>query len=100
MSPPWGITRACCVPRATGFPAGFSTRSVPADFGFPLRMQRELLHAPVGELAGVDLIGAPAIELMHGAEFLQQLSRPSELAEDLSVELHLIDLAVVHGRGG
>src|ERR1700730_10854119 len=63
------------------------------------RVQGEFLHSPVGDLSYVELVGVAAIDLVHRAELLQQLAGPAELAEDLSVQLHLVDFTVFHVGG-
>src|ERR1700730_6635648 len=59
------------------------------------RVQRELLHAPVRNFTDVELIFVPAVDFVDRSEFLQLLAGLAELAEDLAIELHLVDFAVV-----
>src|ERR1700676_2485214 len=64
------------------------------------RMQYQLLHPPVRQLAHEDLARIAAIDLMHCAQFLDQLAGLTELAQDAPVEFHFVDLTVVHGSAG
>src|SRR5688500_15272790 len=57
--------------------------------------ERHFLHAPIAELADIELVLAAAVDGIHRPEFLQHLPRPPELADDPAVERHLEDLAVV-----
>src|SRR5437660_3976239 len=63
------------------------------------RMQSKLLDSPVGDLAHVQDVRIAAVDLMDRAKLLEQLPGFAELAEDLTVELHLVDLAVMHVAG-
>ena len=62
-------------------------------------MQRQFLHAPIGDFTHNDLIRAPAIEFMRRPEFLQKLSRRSELPDNFPVQLHLVDFAILDISG-
>src|SRR5712692_4610848 len=64
-----------------------------------LRVQDEFLHTPVGDLAHVNFVRVAAIDLVDRSEFLVQLARMAELAQDFSIELHFVDFAVVHVGG-
>ena len=64
-----------------------------------LGVQRQLLHPPIGQFAGVEHVRIAAIDFVHRAELLRQFARRAELAENLPVQLHLVNLAVVHGIG-
>src|SRR5262245_39595309 len=59
------------------------------------RFQHQLLRAPVRQLADDNAVRIAAIDLVHRAELLQLLAGLAEAADDLPVELHLVDLAVV-----
>ena len=65
-------------------------------------MKRELLHAPIGDFADVQLIIGAAVHFVHGHELLQLLAAAPEFPEYLAIQLHLVDFAVVHvgGAGG
>lgn len=63
-----------------------------------LRMQSKLLHSPVGEFRGENLVRIATVDLMHGSEFLQQLAGAPEFPQNGSVQLHFVDFAVIHGR--
>src|SRR5262245_14315300 len=71
----------------------------PGTWNQELLLERQPLHTPVGDLADVELRLAPAIHLVDRSKLLDQFAGCSELAEDLAVERHLVDLAVVHRRG-
>src|SRR5450631_2322892 len=63
-------------------------------------MEDELLNAPIGNLAGQDFVIVPAIEFMHGHEFLELFSAAAKFSEDATIQFHLIDFSVVgHVRG-
>ena len=64
-----------------------------------LRVQDEFLHTPVGDLAHVNFVRVAAIDLVDRSEFLVQLARVAELAQDFSIELHFVDFAIVHVGG-
>src|SRR5262245_21124027 len=64
-----------------------------------LLLQRQLLYAPVGDFADVELCLAPAIHLVDRSKLLDQFARRPEFTEDFAVERQLVDLAVVHRRG-
>src|SRR2546426_218805 len=61
--------------------------------------KRPLLPPPVPDLADDQVVLRPAVDRVDDAELLRQLSRLAELADDLSVQLDLVDLAVVHALG-
>src|SRR5438093_8672323 len=63
------------------------------------RMKDEFLHPPVGDLAYVQLVRISAIDLVHRAELFEQFARSPEFAKDLSVQLHFVNLAVIHVSG-
>src|SRR6476660_4077898 len=58
-----------------------------------LPAQQDLLHAPRRDLGDVDLVGIAAIHLVDAAELLEAVTRLAKPAEDLAIELHLVDLA-------
>src|SRR5678816_1770329 len=59
------------------------------------RLEQQLLRAPVRQLADDDAVRITAIDLVHRAELLQLLAGLAEAADDLPVQLHLVELAVV-----
>src|SRR5262245_66650756 len=59
------------------------------------RFQHQLLRAPVRQLADDDAVRIAAIDLVHRAELLQLLAGLAEPTDDLPVQLHLVDFAVV-----
>src|SRR5579864_4120374 len=66
-------------------------------------MQGEFLDSPVADLPHVQLVFAAAIDSVDGSELLRQFAGSAELADDVSVQLHLVDLAVdvdIVGRVG
>src|SRR5437762_2399537 len=70
-------------------------RFVPSWFRPSSRSQRDLLYSPVRELADEQLVLAAAVDGVHHVELFRQPAGAAELADDLSVELELVDLAVV-----
>src|SRR5262245_23855232 len=79
-----GKGREDCVPRITRTHA-FSPCPVPDRRPALIRprlsrMQRELLDAPVGDFAHVELVFVPAIDLVDRPELLDQLAGFTELA--------------------
>src|SRR5262249_22570168 len=58
-----------------------------------LRMQNELLHAPVQNLGNVEVVLGWACDLVDPAELLELLARFPEIAEHLAVEAQLVDAA-------
>src|SRR6266536_2880827 len=84
------VSRACTCPRPLPL--------TPDTFFFLFRLSRvqsELLHTPVRDLADEQLVFVAAIDLMHRPELLQLLAGLAEFAEDFPVKLHLVDLACV-----
>src|SRR4051812_2029958 len=65
-----------------------------------LRIEKNLLRAPSRDLGHEQLIGIAAVDLVNRAELAETLASFAELAEDLAVELHLVDLAGNGPRGG
>src|ERR1035437_3031837 len=59
----------------------------------PHRMQRQLLHTPRNDLAHQQFVLVAAIDFVHGRELAQVLARVSELADNGSVQFHLVNLA-------
>src|SRR5882762_450854 len=59
------------------------------------RLQHQLLHAPVGELADQNAVRVAAVDLVNRPELLHLLAALAEAPDDLAVQLHLVDLAVV-----
>src|SRR5439155_25664918 len=64
-----------------------------------LPLQRNLLCAPVPDLTDDQIVFGPAVERVDDTELLRQLACLAELADDLSIQLQLVDLAVVHALG-
>src|SRR5436309_15472710 len=64
-----------------------------------IRLQLELLHPPVRELADEDLVLVAAIDFVHRPELFCELAGPSEFAQDAAVQFHLVDFAVIHVAG-
>src|SRR5438270_671551 len=58
--------------------------------GAAVRMQLQLLDAPIEDLSHVQLVLRRARDLVDPAELLRLLSRLAEDTEDLPVERHLI----------
>src|SRR5262245_42142725 len=58
-----------------------------------LRLQDDLLRAPVVDFRGVDSVRVAAVHLVDGRELAGRLAALAELADDRAVELHLVDLA-------
>src|SRR6266852_2234786 len=65
-----------------------------------VRLQDELLHAPGFDLADDDLVRVAAIHHVDHLEAAEFLAGMTELADDGSVQLHLIDLASDRPRAG
>src|SRR5665213_2596950 len=59
-------------------------------------MQRQFLHSPIGNFTHHHLVRAAAIEFMCRPEFLQKLSRNTELSDNFPIKLHLVDFAILH----
>src|SRR5262245_54369245 len=59
------------------------------------RLEHQLLRAPVRQLADDDAVRIAAIDLVHRAELLQLLAGLAEAADDLPIQFHLVDFAVV-----
>src|SRR3954453_6569278 len=55
--------------------------------------QRQLLHPEIPDFTDVEDILGAAIDRIDGAELLEQLAGPAKLADDRSVQAHLVDLA-------
>src|SRR6266851_1517632 len=64
-----------------------------------LTLQNDLLRAPVPDLADDQIVLGPAVDRVDDAEFFRQLAGLAELADDLSVQLQLVDLAVIQALG-
>src|SRR5262245_7844569 len=66
-----------------------------------LRMQDDLLRAPCRDLGYPQLVFVAAVHAVNRAELLQLLPGLAELADNRSVEFHLVDLAgdVTRRRG-
>src|SRR4029077_1350388 len=83
----------------------WESAGLPLDLSFVLsparsRMEGELLNSPIGDLAGINFVIGPAVEFVHGHEFLHLLAAFAEFALDASVQLHLVNFTVVtHVRG-
>src|SRR6266853_6047818 len=65
-----------------------------------VRLQDELLHAPGFDFANDDLVRIAAIHHMDHLEAAEFLAGMAELADDGSVQLHLVDLAGDRPRAG
>src|SRR5262245_34897660 len=61
-----------------------------------LLVELHFLSAPVPDLADDQIVLGPTVDGVDHAEFLGQLACLAELADDLSAQLELVDLAVVH----
>src|SRR5262249_52901981 len=59
------------------------------------RFQHQLLRAPVRQLADDDAVRVAAVDLVHRSELLHLLAGLAEATDDLPVQLHLVDFAVV-----
>src|ERR1051325_3094492 len=57
------------------------------------RLQRDVLDAPVLRLAGVQLVLADAVHLVHPVELPDLLAERPEPAEQMPFEIFLVDLA-------
>src|SRR5947207_1447536 len=57
-------------------------------------MQSKLLDSPVADLTDHQLAFAAATDSVDRSKFLRQLTGLAELADQLTVQLHLIDFAV------
>src|SRR4030095_12553444 len=55
--------------------------------------QRQLLYSEVADFADIEDVLGAAIDRVDRAELLPQPARPAELADDRSIEAHLVDLA-------
>src|SRR5438876_721232 len=73
--------------------------SCPSWRGSRLTLQRDLLRAPVPDLADDQIVLGPAVDRVDDAEFFRHLAGLAELADDLAVEADLVDLAVLHALG-
>src|SRR6202162_3831389 len=62
---------------------------------FPCRMQGELLHSPIQELRDEERVFGRARNLMHPSKLAELLARFPENAEDVSVQVDLVDPALV-----
>src|SRR5262245_23211282 len=61
-----------------------------------LFLQRDLLRAPIPDLADPQIVLSPAVDGVDHSELFGHLAGLPELAHDLSAELHFVDLAVIH----
>src|SRR5689334_7324069 len=66
-----------------------SVQSVAPTCSLP---QRQLLHAPVNQLADVQLVLAAAIDGVDRSELLRQLTRAAEAPDDAPIEFGFVDL--------
>src|ERR1035437_4458661 len=82
---------------AEGFPERKPSKAKPD--AYLLGPQPNPLYPPVGDFADYQLVRIAAIDLLDGAEFLEQLPRGAELAEHRAVQLQTIDFAAFHGVG-
>src|SRR6202035_2790288 len=64
-----------------------------------LRMQHELLHAQIADLANVQRIFVAAVDGIDSSELLRQLAGLAEFASHGSVQAHLVDFAVAVNVG-
>src|ERR1700730_11686573 len=64
------------------------------------RVKGKLLNSPVRNLPNVNFIFVPAVDFVHGHEFLQLLAATPELPENPTIQLHLVYFAVVRHVGG
>src|SRR5687767_15151990 len=69
-----------------------SSRDVIAGSAF----KRHFLHAPVRHLADEQDVLLAAVDRVGQPELLRQLAGRTELADDLAIELHLVDRRVLH----
>src|SRR6478672_1980275 len=81
-------------PKGPALPTG----SLKSEAG-SLFLNRDSLYAPVGHLADQQLVLAAAVERVDHTELLQEMPGFAELADDLPVELDLVDFAVVERLG-
>ena len=65
-------------------------------------MKGKLLNTPVRNLTHVDFIFVPAVDFVHRHELFQLLAAAPEFPEDLAIQLHFVNFAVVRhiGRAG
>src|SRR5215468_3391159 len=59
------------------------------------RLEQQFLGAPVRQLADDDAVWIAAVDLVHRSELLHLLARLAEAADDLPIQPHLVDFAVV-----
>src|SRR5438552_18781742 len=84
-------------PATPGEPAGAGGSKPPAPAAIVasvrLRLEQQLLHAPVRGLGDVDFILRRAGELVAAGKFLEVASRPADHAQHLALERQLEDAA-------
>src|SRR5438034_8957170 len=76
-----------------------ATTVLPSWRGSRLTLQRDLLRAPVPDLADDQIVLRPAVDRVDDAEFFRHLAGLAELSDDLAGEADLVDLAVLHALG-
>src|SRR5438552_6597547 len=84
-------------PATPGEPAGAGGSRLPAPAAIVasvrLRLEQQLLHAPVRGFGDVDFILRRAGELVTAGKFLEVASRPADHAQHLALERQLEDAA-------
>src|SRR6478672_7289906 len=58
--------------------------------------QRQLLHAPVRQLANQQFVLVAAVDRVDEPELLRQLACAAELSDDVAVEIELVNRRVFH----
>src|SRR6266568_8988103 len=88
------MSRSSSAPR---FPAA---QNATANFQLPncklSPPQRDLLRPPVPDLTDPQIVLGAAVDSVDHAELFRQPARLAESADDLTVQLDLVDLAVIH----
>src|SRR5712691_1572549 len=90
---------ACQPATSPQSPSPQSLLSCPSWRGSRLTLQRDLLRAPVPDLADDQIVLGPAVDRVDDPEFFRHLAGLAELADDLAGEADLVDLAVLHALG-
>src|SRR5439155_4818585 len=79
------FSRACAIPSAPR-----------RGLRHPVRMQRELLYAPIQQLARPDFVFRHTRECVHPAELARFATRRAELPDELAIECELLHLTREH----
>src|SRR6185436_19648935 len=78
--------------------SSWNARTKPRNWtsDLPPRLERHLLHAPVGHLADQQLVLVAAVDGIGEPELFRQFPGGAELSDDFAIELNLVDRRVFH----